>query len=253
MRHSVAPDRPEATWCRRDVVPASVRPRHWSTPVAWAGRRRPCAAGRSRGASVPGWRRPSRRWPGWCGSSSPPSTATTRSCTTGSWSTEFRSQGVIFVDDVDDVPAWAAAHALGPRLGPRGGRRAARAEGGVVVDAVCPLVTKVHHELKVRSPQGLHGPLRRPRRPRGGRRHDGGGPRCRPPGRARGRTSTGSSSARTPVWRFWPRPPCATTSGRGSWSAPGSAIPTCGCPDRSDLCFATTNRQAALKAMAAES
>ena len=31
---------------------------------------------------------------------------------------------------------------------------AARARGGVVVDAVCPLVTKVHHELKVRSRKG---------------------------------------------------------------------------------------------------
>ena len=31
---------------------------------------------------------------------------------------------------------------------------AARARGGAVVDAVCPLVTKVHHELKVRSRKG---------------------------------------------------------------------------------------------------
>ena len=31
---------------------------------------------------------------------------------------------------------------------------AARGRGGVVVDAVCPLVTKVHHELKVRSRKG---------------------------------------------------------------------------------------------------
>ena len=30
-----------------------------------------------------------------------------------------------------------------------------------VVNAVCPLVTKVHHEAKVRAGQGLHGPLRR--------------------------------------------------------------------------------------------
>ena len=32
---------------------------------------------------------------------------------------------------------------------------AARARGGAVVDAVCPLVTKVHHELKVRSRKGF--------------------------------------------------------------------------------------------------
>ena len=31
---------------------------------------------------------------------------------------------------------------------------AARAQGGYVVDAVCPLVTKVHHEVKVRAGKG---------------------------------------------------------------------------------------------------
>ena len=31
---------------------------------------------------------------------------------------------------------------------------AARARGGYVVDAVCPLVTKVHHEVKVRAGKG---------------------------------------------------------------------------------------------------
>ena len=35
----------------------------------------------------------------------------------------FREQGVIFVDDVDEVPGRRAAHALGPRLGARGRRR----------------------------------------------------------------------------------------------------------------------------------
>ena len=33
--------------------------------------------------------------------------------------------------------------------------RAAHAGGGYVVDAVCPLVTKVHHEVKVRAGQGF--------------------------------------------------------------------------------------------------
>ena len=36
---------------------------------------------------------------------------------------QFRAQGVVFVDDVDEVPAGRPAHAVGPRLGPRGGRR----------------------------------------------------------------------------------------------------------------------------------
>ncbi len=65
----------------------------------------------------------------------------------------FREQGVIFVDDVDDVPAGAplmlSAHGSAPEV-----VAAARAKDRVVVNAVCPLVTKVHHEAKVRAGKG---------------------------------------------------------------------------------------------------
>src|SRR5438132_6297019 len=65
----------------------------------------------------------------------------------------FRDLGVIFVDDVDDVPPGAplmlSAHGSAPEV-----VAAARANGGFVVDAVCPLVTKVHHEVKVRAGKG---------------------------------------------------------------------------------------------------
>src|SRR5665213_2511459 len=65
----------------------------------------------------------------------------------------FRDQGVIFVDDVSEVPPGAplmlSAHGSAPEV-----VAAARAHGGVVIDAVCPLVTKVHHELKVRTNKG---------------------------------------------------------------------------------------------------
>src|SRR5579864_2427384 len=65
----------------------------------------------------------------------------------------FRKLGVVFVDDVDEVPAGAplmlSAHGSAPEV-----VTAAREHSRVVVDAVCPLVTKVHHELKVRSRKG---------------------------------------------------------------------------------------------------
>src|SRR5437588_9869342 len=65
----------------------------------------------------------------------------------------FRELGVVFVDDIADVPAGApirlSAHGSAPQV-----VAAARAHGGVVVDAVCPLVTKVHHEVKVRAGKG---------------------------------------------------------------------------------------------------
>src|SRR3954463_15063921 len=67
----------------------------------------------------------------------------------------FEDLGVIFVDDIADVPAgrpvMLSAHGSAPEV-----VEAARANGGYVVDAVCPLVTKVHHEVKVRSNKGYH-------------------------------------------------------------------------------------------------
>src|SRR5437764_10642751 len=66
----------------------------------------------------------------------------------------FRQLGVVFVDDVGDVPDGAplmlSAHGSAPEV-----VAAARAKGGFVVDAVCPLVTKVHHEVKVRAGKGF--------------------------------------------------------------------------------------------------
>src|SRR4051812_44480995 len=66
----------------------------------------------------------------------------------------FRQLGVVFVNDVSEVPAGAplmlSAHGSAPEV-----VEAARAGGGFVVDAVCPLVTKVHHEVKVRAGKGF--------------------------------------------------------------------------------------------------
>ena len=65
----------------------------------------------------------------------------------------FKSLGVIFINDVAEVPPGApvmlSAHGSPPQV-----IEAAREAGGTVVDAVCPLVTKVHHELKVRARKG---------------------------------------------------------------------------------------------------
>ena len=66
----------------------------------------------------------------------------------------FREQGVVFVDDVSEVPPGAplmlSAHGSAPEV-----VAAARAEGRYVVNAVCPLVTKVHHEARVRARKGF--------------------------------------------------------------------------------------------------
>jgi len=66
----------------------------------------------------------------------------------------FREQGVIFVDDVNAVPAGAplmlSAHGSAPDV-----VESSRANNRYVVNAVCPLVTKVHHEAKVRARKGF--------------------------------------------------------------------------------------------------
>ena len=65
----------------------------------------------------------------------------------------FENLGVIFVDHIDDVPEGAplmlSAHGSAPEI-----VTAAQAKDRFVVNAVCPLVTKVHHEARVRAEKG---------------------------------------------------------------------------------------------------
>src|SRR5437899_12765304 len=58
---------------------------------------------------------------------------------------ELREKGAIFVDELDEVPSGAtvifSAHGVSPAVREAAGRRGLR-----VIDATCPLVTKVHIE-----------------------------------------------------------------------------------------------------------
>ncbi|MER3455053.1 MAG: 4-hydroxy-3-methylbut-2-enyl diphosphate reductase [Acidimicrobiia bacterium] len=62
----------------------------------------------------------------------------------------FEKAGVVFIEDISDVPGGApvmlSAHGSAPQVVKEAERR-----GGFVVDAVCPLVTKVHHEARTRA------------------------------------------------------------------------------------------------------
>jgi 4-hydroxy-3-methylbut-2-en-1-yl diphosphate reductase len=66
----------------------------------------------------------------------------------------FERVGVVFVDSISDVPEGApvmlSAHGSAPEVFATAADRAA-----VVIDAVCPLVTKVHHEVKLMARKGL--------------------------------------------------------------------------------------------------
>jgi 4-hydroxy-3-methylbut-2-en-1-yl diphosphate reductase len=166
---------------------------------------------------------------------------------------QFCRQGVVFVDDVGEVPEGAplmlSAHGSAPSVVDE-----ARAHGGVVVDAVCPLVTKVHHELKVRSRKGYT---------------------VLYVGHAGHEEAVGTMAVAPDAVRLVQRTadldalddlvsgdaPVAllaqTTLSHDEWrdimEEAKRRFPDLWMPNRSDLCFATTNRQAALKAIAVQS
>ncbi len=162
----------------------------------------------------------------------------------------FRQLGVVFVDDVSEVPEGAplmlSAHGSAPEVVAE-----ARANGGVVVDAVCPLVTKVHHEVKVRAGKGYNVVYV------GHEGHDEAvGTMAVAPDSVR----LVESEADVGGLALAPGAPVAflaqTTLSMDEWAgvrdAAAERFPSMWMPTRSDLCFATTNRQSALKAIAAE-
>jgi 4-hydroxy-3-methylbut-2-en-1-yl diphosphate reductase len=163
---------------------------------------------------------------------------------------EFRALGVVFVDDVDEVPEGAplmlSAHGTAPEV-----VVAARDKGRVVVDAVCPLVTKVHHEMKVRARKGYtvlyvghHG------------HEEAAGTMAVAPESVRLVETVEDVDALAD--QEADAPPMAllaqTTLSHDDWAGivdrARERYPDLWMPNRSDLCFATTNRQAALKAIA---
>jgi 4-hydroxy-3-methylbut-2-enyl diphosphate reductase len=160
---------------------------------------------------------------------------------------EFSRQGVIFVDDVADVPPGApvmlSAHGSAPEV-----EAAAAGHERAVVNAVCPLVTKVHHELKVRAKKGYT---------------------VLYVGHAGHEEAIGTMAVAPNAVRLVEREadvdalddidgPVAllaqTTLPHDEWSGIAARakarFPELWMPGRSDLCYATTNRQGALRAIA---
>jgi 4-hydroxy-3-methylbut-2-enyl diphosphate reductase len=160
----------------------------------------------------------------------------------------FRRLGVVFVDDVAEVPAGAplmlSAHGSAPQV-----VAAARANGGVVVDAVCPLVTKVHHEVKVRAGKGYTVVYVG---------HEGHDEAVGTMAVAPEAVQLVESEADVDALGLPADAPVAflaqTTLSQDEWlgirERAQERFPSMWLPGRSDLCFATTNRQAALKQIA---
>jgi 4-hydroxy-3-methylbut-2-enyl diphosphate reductase len=159
----------------------------------------------------------------------------------------FRALGVVFVDDIAEVPKGAplmlSAHGSSPEV-----VREAQAQGGFVVNAVCPLVTKVHHEVKVRAGKGYTVVYV------GHEGHDEAvGTMAVAPDDIRLVESevdvAGLPDPGGPVALL-----AQTTLSHHDWKGVLDAArerwPDLWMPGRSDLCFATTNRQSALTEIA---
>ncbi|MFN8022365.1 MAG: 4-hydroxy-3-methylbut-2-enyl diphosphate reductase [Acidimicrobiales bacterium] len=159
----------------------------------------------------------------------------------------FEQQGVVFVDDIAEVPEGSpimlSAHGSAPDV-----VAAARARGSYVVDSVCPLVTKVHHEVKVRAGKGYRivyvG-------------HEGHEEAVGTMAVAPDAISRVESVAEVAALPQFDEPVALlaqTTLSHRDWEGVAVAVkeryPDLWTPGRSDLCFATTNRQSALMAMA---
>lgn len=163
----------------------------------------------------------------------------------------FERVGVVFVNDISEVPEGApvmlSAHGSAPEVVTAAAGRAA-----VVIDAVCPLVTKVHHEVKMMSRKGYDIIYV------GHEGHD----------EAVGTVAEAPESItlvepERGLGEFAARDPekvalvAQTTLGLHEWQEvmddASGRFPELKTARKSDLCYATTNRQDAVKQLAAES
>jgi 4-hydroxy-3-methylbut-2-enyl diphosphate reductase len=163
----------------------------------------------------------------------------------------FERAGVVFVDDIAAVPSGApvmlSAHGSAPAVA-----AAAESAGAVTVDAVCPLVTKVHHEVRRRAADGYAVIYV------GHEGHD----------EAVGTMAVAPDAVtlidpELGLRGFAPHHPdkvallAQTTLGMFEWEAvleeAQKRFPGLWTARRSDLCYATTNRQTAVTELAARS
>jgi 4-hydroxy-3-methylbut-2-en-1-yl diphosphate reductase len=160
----------------------------------------------------------------------------------------FEKVGVQFVGDISEVPEGApvmlSAHGSSPEV-----IEAAENRAAVVIDAVCPLVTKVHHEVKQMAKKGFDIIYI------GHEGHD----------EAVGTVAEAPDAIQlvepeTGLSTFEPHDPdkvallAQTTLGLYEWQAvlddARERFPQLTTARRSDLCYATTNRQSAVKQLA---
>ncbi len=158
---------------------------------------------------------------------------------------DFRSRGAIFVEHVDEVPPGArivfSAHGISPAV-----VEAARRRGLRIIDATCPLVTKVHLETKKAARDGFDVLLVG---------HEGHDEVEGTKGEAPERTRVVDTPQDVQALHAGSRPIFVVTQTTLSVDDTRETIDAIRAryPEaqiRNDICYATTNRQAAVKEIA---
>jgi 4-hydroxy-3-methylbut-2-enyl diphosphate reductase len=161
----------------------------------------------------------------------------------------FEEQGVVFVESISDVPHGSpimlSAHGSAPEV-----VFAAKEQGRFVVDSVCPLVTKVHHEVKTRASKGYRIIYV------GHEGHEEAVGTMAVAPDSIDRVETIEEVAALPDIDGAVALLAQTTLSHRDWSSVAEAVrvkyPQVWSPGKSDLCFATTNRQSALMEIASK-
>ncbi|HEX2830880.1 MAG TPA: 4-hydroxy-3-methylbut-2-enyl diphosphate reductase [Burkholderiales bacterium] len=161
---------------------------------------------------------------------------------------DLRSKGAIFVEDLDEVPAGStvvfSAHGVSQAV-----RREAEARGFRVFDATCPLVTKVHVEVTKKRSQGreivMIGHAGHPEVEGTMGQSQGGMYLVESP------DDVASLQVADPDnLAFVTQTTLSMDDARRTIDALRERFPTIVGPRRDDICYATQNRQDAVKALA---
>jgi 4-hydroxy-3-methylbut-2-en-1-yl diphosphate reductase len=162
----------------------------------------------------------------------------------------LEQRGAIFVEEADDIPEGAvvvfSAHGVAPQVREEAARRGLR-----TIDATCPLVTKVHNEARRFAAQGYDILLIG---------HDGHeevvGTTGEAPGNIHlvdGPAGSASVQVRDPVKVAWlSQTTLSVDETNETVAALRERFPQLLDPPSDDICYATQNRQAAVKQIAAQ-
>ena len=137
---------------------------------------------------------------------------------------DLESKGAIFVDEETEVPAGAvvvlSAHGVAPEVYANSAARDLE-----VIDATCPLVTKVHVEARRFAAGRPHDRADRPRRTRGGRGHERPGARAHDPGAVARRGPHRRGPRPRATCATSPRPRCRVDETNEIVAHPPGAVP----------------------------